>query len=280
MRNPLARVTTSTGVKLHGLHVVPDMNRTNTVVLHLHGIAGNFYENPFIENLIDFYTSQGLAFMPVNTEFHDLSSLEGRFETCLDDISAWLEFASQAGYSNVILESFSFGSFQLPFFLNSDRVRSSGRFPAFKALVLMAPVDNVSLYWGGSEEARAARVERVRAIANEDPSALVPKDIFDGWLLSTGTFLNLVDFNTNVDIFPFRTGTLKNTYLTKIQLPTFAVKGGGDFTVIPSIESEMAQLRDIGYDAVQIPGAPHNFEQHEPELVAQLSSWLRDHQLI
>lgn len=65
MRTSFCRIYIKDGLELHGLLYKPD-KKTNKVVAHVHSMAGNFYENKFLDNLAKILTSNGIAFCPFN----------------------------------------------------------------------------------------------------------------------------------------------------------------------------------------------------------------------
>ena len=48
MKTSLHRITTSDGIELVGLLYEPEV-ATKKILVHVHGMAGNFYENKFLD---------------------------------------------------------------------------------------------------------------------------------------------------------------------------------------------------------------------------------------
>lgn len=273
MKASLVRVVTSDSMELQGLHYVASATGPPAVVFHLPGIWGNFYENPFIDYFADFYPAHGYSFMTVNTRDHDAGAIEGRFEDCAKDIQAWLNFAAVQGYRQAVLQGHSLGGLKAVYYLQVPDV-SRGQLE-IGALILLSPFDNIAFYSSGDDALRQQQLAKVRAIAANDPSMLVPRDVWDMWMLSAGTYLELVEANGTADIFPFRRGTLEGTALSRVTVPVFAAVGGEDFAAFPSPKAELEQLSELPeVHAVLIEGAPHNFAGREPALVDELSPWL------
>lgn len=63
--NKLVQVNTLDGLYLHGYYA-PTQDK-KTVLLHIHGFEGNFYENNFIYVLADELEKNNIAFLTVNT---------------------------------------------------------------------------------------------------------------------------------------------------------------------------------------------------------------------
>ncbi|TAN57334.1 hypothetical protein EPN15_04780 [Patescibacteria group bacterium] len=70
MKTTLVRTYTSDKLQLDGLIFEPD-KKSRIVVLHIHGMAGNFYENYFLDQMAKQFTAAGYAFLPGNTRGHD-----------------------------------------------------------------------------------------------------------------------------------------------------------------------------------------------------------------
>lgn len=66
IREPkLLQITTADGLYLHGYYV-PSKGKENAL-LHIHGFAGNFYENDFVHVLASELEYKKVAFLTVNT---------------------------------------------------------------------------------------------------------------------------------------------------------------------------------------------------------------------
>jgi len=271
MKSQLIRMVTSDNSELQGL--LYDAH-PGTVALHLHGIWGNFYENPFIDHFASFYPEHGLSFLTVNTRDHDGGAIYSQFSDCLQDIDSILSFAARKGYQEAILQGHSLGALKAAYYLL--HVRPELHPIKVKGLVLLSPFDNIAFYSSNNSDLRVQQLTKVRAALQSDPRALVPEDVWGTWMLSANTYLELVEDGGKADIFPFRRRTLRETAITKLDIPVFAAVGGSDFAASPSPASEYAQLRELpNVTPVLIDGAPHNFAGCEPVLLSHLLEWLR-----
>lgn len=52
MKQKLVRINSIDGIELPGILYTPDIS-TNKIVIHVHGLSGNFYENRFLDNLAE-----------------------------------------------------------------------------------------------------------------------------------------------------------------------------------------------------------------------------------
>ncbi|WP_295730420.1 alpha/beta fold hydrolase [uncultured Limosilactobacillus sp.] len=115
--------------------------KVTTVVIAITGIHGNFYSNPFYVNIgrtlskagIDFIyaqTADAFGEMPtvnVKTGKEELiGSWNEDFNNTDEDIEAYLNYAEQKGYQNIILAGHSLGANKVIYYLarhHSDRVK-------------------------------------------------------------------------------------------------------------------------------------------------------------
>ena len=65
MKQQLVRIKSIDGIEMAGNLYEPE-EKTNKIVIHVHGLNGNFYENNFIDNISKSYTDKGYAFLPFN----------------------------------------------------------------------------------------------------------------------------------------------------------------------------------------------------------------------
>ena len=75
MKTKLVRVVTSDKLVLHGVLYTPEKG-TDKVVVHIHGMGGNFYENHFVDLMAEEFTKNGVAFLTGNNRGHEQRSLK------------------------------------------------------------------------------------------------------------------------------------------------------------------------------------------------------------
>ena len=126
-------VPTRRGSVLNGVLFRSDEGRGKSVLIAITGIHGNFYSNPFYYNFgetlnssaIDFiYAQTNDAFnrietVNVNTGKPEvIGSYNEYFSYTDEDIDAYLDFAHQEGYRNVILAGHSLGANKVIYYLS------------------------------------------------------------------------------------------------------------------------------------------------------------------
>src|SRR4030042_6917217 len=152
LESKFIRITTADGLELHGLLFEPNEKTTNALI-HIHGWVGNFYENKFIDYIAKEAVSKGYAFLTFNNrgtgiitdlikrkkskvEYVKIGGSLEKFEDCIIDIKAVIDFVSKKGYKKIILQGHSLGCQKITFYQYKTKDKR------IKGLILLAPVDD------------------------------------------------------------------------------------------------------------------------------------------
>ena len=154
MKGELCRTLTADGLELHGFLAMPEWDRPDTFVIHVHGLAGNFYENRFIENVGEAVVDSGQGFLTVNTrgrdylsdfilerpdgtkEYRQIGGIHEIFEECVEDIEAWIAYLRTRGARHFILQGHSHGALKVTYYLYSKPDS------CVDSLILLSPSDD------------------------------------------------------------------------------------------------------------------------------------------
>lgn len=143
------KIHTKRGVLLDGA-LFSSLQKSDTVMIAITGIHGNFYSNPFYYNIgntlsaagIDFvYAQTNDAFGAIRTQNtvtgndEVIGSWNERFEWALDDVEAYVNYAENAGYKHIILGGHSLGANKVIFFLSKTHDQRVEKF------LLMSPAN-------------------------------------------------------------------------------------------------------------------------------------------
>ena len=127
-------VPTKRGVVLNGvLFRQNEKKETDTVMIAITGIHGNFYSNPFYYNIGDALNSDNIDFIYAQTNDafgqietinvhtgnkETIGSWNERFSYTDEDIEAYLDFAEEEGYEHIILAGHSLGANKVIYYLS------------------------------------------------------------------------------------------------------------------------------------------------------------------
>jgi len=178
-------VATKSGTVLNG--VVFPAPETDTVVIAITGIHGNFYSNPFYYTIGDTLSTAGIDFIYAQTrdafgQMEIVNAKTGKtevigswnedFTRSDDDIAAYVDYAAQAGYKNIILAGHSLGANKVIYYLSKHAD------PRVKKFILLSPANIRHLTSQVSEQEKSI-VAQFRE--NGRGQELLPFD-FIGWL--------------------------------------------------------------------------------------------------
>lgn len=286
MNAEFIRFTTQDELILQGIVYKP-LNQTNKAYLHIHGMAGNFYENKFLDAMAKELTDAGYAFLSINTRGHDIIAdfpIAGSeekykrigdtyeiFEQCLLDSEPAVDYLEQKGYSEIVLCGHSLGAAKAVYYL----AKTQGL--RVKKLILMSPPDMVGL--AEKESSHKELLEQSKdLIAQGKGEELLPMKIWNWYYLSANTYIDLNSRDYPVDIF--------NTYdkdkpslLSEIKVPTLAFFGSKDDAVIMQPREALEIIKSKAtnaprFDTDVIEDAPHSYFGKETEMAQRIVSWL------
>ncbi len=283
MKTTFCRTTTADNLRLEGLLFEPD-KKSSTGVLHIHGMAGNFYENIFLDSMAEEYTKAGYAFLTVNTSGHDFIadlSIAGekesykrvgqifeKFEDCISDIDAWLKFFKSKGYDKLILQGHSLGAVKIVYYLHKKPESN------LVALIIASPPDMLGSTRVEAEKKNFERdfAEAKKLVAEGKGKVFLSNMIWSWYYISAETYLNIIADGAEADVFPIlRGGDFKE--LESVKIPILAFYGGTDHATVFSPEKD---LKNEKSKTLLIGTASHSYFKHEKQTALAVVNWLKE----
>ena len=278
MKQELVRINSIDGIEQPGILSIPDVD-TNKIVIHVHGLNGNFYENRFLDILAATYTNKNYAFLTFNNRGRDFitellkgddaiiigGSLE-RFKDCILDIEGVINWAKAKGYKEIILEGHSYGCNKVLYYYNHKKDKS------IKKIVLLAPCDIPSegKKFLNVEEYEKAKMEATELVNQGKETELIDFSVMANGKIAAGTYY--YDFlpGGENDFIRYSEGKkAKSKVLNSIDVPVLVIFGSSDECVlIETIDTVEGYLRNNINDCnIQIiEGANHSYENKYQEL--------------
>lgn len=286
MKTKFVRIVTKDKLILSGNLYSPDKT-TKKTILHIHGMSGNFYENLFLDYMAYEFTKNGYSFFSVNNRgagtFFDfpikgkkeahkrIGNAYEKFEECIFDIKAGIDFLEKEGFKEIILQGHSLGAVKVAYYMAKTKDKRVSK------LILVSPSDMVGLTEDKDHTKRMSLSKRL--ITEGKGSELLP-DLLWGWArLSAATYVNLSERNTAVDVF--------NTYdkeapscIKDITIPILAILGGTDDAAILPIKEALEVIKNKAKKAPRfgkliIGKAPHSYFGYEKSLAKGIVDWLK-----
>lgn len=287
MNTKFLRITTKDKLILQGILYLPDQ-KTKKAYLHIHGMAGNFYENKFLDAMAKELTHEGYSFMSINTRGHDIIAdfpIAGpeekykrigdayeKFEECLLDIKPAIDYLEKEGYLQIILCGHSLGAVKVAYYIARTQDQR------VKKLILMSPPDMV-----GSAEKESYHKDLLgqaqKMVSEGHGEELLPIKIWGWYHLSANTYVDLNSRDYPIDIFNTYDKD-KSSILREIRIPTFAFFGGRDDAAIwpPKEALEIIKSKAVNtprFDIDIVEDAPHSYFDKEKEMAKKITDWLK-----
>lgn len=239
MRQELIRINSTDGIELPGILYTPDDN-TNKIVIHIHGLSGNFYENRFIDILAKTYTNKGYALITFNNRGKDYITemLKGDdaivagscyelFEECILDIEGIVNWVKDKGFNEIALQGHSYGCNKVIYYYDKKRE------DCIKNIVLLAPCDipkEIEIYTG--DEYQNCIKSATNLVKNNKEDELIDFNVFANGKISAKTFYTDFLYESSCDFFRYREKNTKSKILNKIQIPVLIIFGSEDSCVL------------------------------------------------
>lgn len=288
MKTSFLRQTTDDKLILQGQLYEPE-ETTKSLILHIHGMSGNFYENRFLDAMASTFTNSGWAFLTPNTRGHDfiadfpIAGSEEKykrvgnvfeiFEECVLDIKCWMDFAERKGFENIILQGHSLGCSKAVYYLFKTGDKR------IQKLILASQADMVGLglMWDKYKEMTSL----AKKLIKEGKGNQILPEILDGWsYLSAKTHLDFHTPGNPIDVFNTYDKNARSQALEAINIPTLAFMGNNkDSYLTKTPEESLDIVRNKmtncpKLDTHIIKGAPHSYFGHEQEVADLIINWL------
>jgi len=288
----LVKTITSDGLELAGFWMD---QKSDTAVFHSHGTAGDFYTHKFIEVEGEKLSKLGISFLTANNRGHDVyadirkhtkkgvewNQVGGgfeKFEDCLLDIGAWLDFLSKQGIKKVILQSHSLTSKILYYQYHKHDPRIAG-------LILLSSQNDAGLmyYALGKEKYEQTNKEILKMVQEGKGNQKLPKELSPvSYETSALMYLGYLTEEGPGTLTPYHSPQSPQwRVLEAIHEPILAMYGGEDAYMKPSVEVAAKLMKQHAKSAKSITvqlveGANHSYIGHEGQLVDAISKWIKE----
>jgi pimeloyl-ACP methyl ester carboxylesterase len=283
-RGEIVKFLTEDRIELQGFFVD---SSSREGLLHIHGLSGNFYENSFIDFEADLAEKKKISLLSMNTRGHDYvndlvkfggdgkgriinigGALE-KFEDCVHDIKAGIDFLKKKGCNRIILQGHSTGCQKISYYQFIERNKD------VISLILLAPADDINIIkktLGGSYGMAIRTAEEM--IKNKKGDDFMPKGTASLPVISASRlYSNSHPNSVEACLFDY-TGEMKE--IASLSVPIVAIFGDRDvYLTMPAVKTlEILKSKNPQCETHVIDGAPHNFRGYEPELMNILGVWI------
>jgi pimeloyl-ACP methyl ester carboxylesterase len=272
----IIQVHTKDDVADAGMLLTPPMSGAKPIiVIWIHGAAENFYSPTYLA-IGRALAKQGYTVISANTRMHDLGNVDawrgekrirggmywGVPSEQVRDIAAWIDFACELGFKQVVLAGHSAGA-------NAVREYQAQTQDTRIAGVVLASADV-------RPDRRVPPPEWISK-AKQDIADGRPEELVQGPFLSAATFLDIV--NRPPEFTDFFGELSSNAGVTRIHCPLFVILGTdgdvGNEEDLEKIKSAIKRLptRPSRVDTALIQGADHMYDGQENHVAQVIANW-------
>lgn len=288
-------INAADGTKMKALLYATGENES--IIIHVHGMAGNFYENSFIESIAFSCNKKGIDYLCFNNRGHDyiadcervttegIESYMGggayeKFDDCVYDIKGVINWSLSKGYKKIYLEGHSSGANKIAYSYNRLKLSVEDN-QKIKGVIFISPCDDIGIYEADVDEADRIKSRNLAQnyINEGKEDELMPMGTFFDYLLSAKTFMDCFKDSSPLDMFPYRKGDITGSDLEKIDVPILVIFGNDGEFILQDIEEIKTMYKRTKLKEVQvkvIDGAGHSYKEHEHELAELIIKWIKE----
>lgn len=291
MKGELVKAITTDGLELKGFF---SDQKSEITVFHSHGTAGDFYTHEFIEVEGNELAKEKISFLTANNRGHDvyadirhhkkgkvewtqIGGGQERFEDCLLDIDAWINFLVTRGVKKIILQSHSLTQKILYYQSTKANKKVIGQIhisPCNDAGLMKSILGDKKYLKTNKMISEMVKLGKGNNKLSGQLSAVCPMNAvaYSGYLIEEGVG----------NLFPYHNSLSKKwTVLEKTIEPLLAIFGGDDTYIKPSnkIASDLFKQKNKNAETKIIKGADHSYIGYEKELVKVIFDWIKKNYL-
>jgi len=292
MKGELVRITTKDGLELVGFFID---KKSDIAVLHFHGTSGDFYTHKFVEVEGEKLAKENISFLTANNRGHDVyadirkhkngkvewTQIGGgfeKFEDCLLDIDAWIDFLIKRGIKKIILQGHSLSQKILYYQYVKKNPNVIGQ------IHLSPQNDDGLMYYALGEKKYQEINKKIKQIIKEGRgNEVLPKEYSPVSYVTSAQMYHgyLTDYGAGT-LTPYHNPQSKNwQVLEKTTDPLLVIFGSKDAYMKPSPETAAKLMKEKAKSAKSvmvklIKGATHSYLCYEKELVEIIFDWIKN----
>lgn len=290
MEGQLVRTITSDGLELAGFFA---KGKSDIAVFHSHGTSGDFYTHKFIETEGEMLAQKGISFLTANNRGHDVfadirkhegkkvgwASVGGgfeRFEDCLIDIAAWLEFLQTQGIKRIILQGHSLSQKGMYYQHIKKDKRVVGQ-------IHLSPQNDAGIMYYALGEKKYKEVnKRVEKMVREGRgNKILEKELSPvSYVTSALMYYGYLTEQGAGTLTPYHNPASPNwKTISEVKEPMLVVFGSEDVYMKPSVKTASELIKEKTKSTPDttveiISGATHSYLDYEKQLTSKIEHWI------
>jgi alpha-beta hydrolase superfamily lysophospholipase len=256
--------------------------KNKTLIIHIHGMGGNFYWNTFIQPIANTLKGSKYDLFTINTrgngyitKFYQgknkkyIGVAHEKIEESIFDVQGAINFAKKLGYTEFVLSGHSTGCQKMIYYQSKKQNKN------VKAVILLAPGDDYSI----DKKEKGKNFTKAVNFAKKQVQKGKGDEILPAWIskYSAKRYLSFADStNTESQLLNYN-GDLK--HFSKIKAPVLAVFGNNDEYLETTAQAAFEKLREKTnsefLETIIIKNTNHGFKKKESELAKTILEFLQ-----
>ena len=282
---------TGDGLKLKGVHWTSDIK--DICIVFTPGMTGNIIEDNypqiwgeyFSKNKIGFLYGHNRGYSHINEievlnkitneiEYKKFGTVYEKFEDSYYDVDLWINKAKSLGYKRIILLGHSLGCNKNVYFLNKENNE------LVKGLILASPPDIVGMMKNKKFQPNyKILLKEAKELEMKHSNRLMRNLTWDWYNLSSTTFLNMIEDESLIDIFPLIRNPEKFKIFEKVKLPILCFLAEDD-NIIESPKKDLDLLKKKAlncnsFESKIFKDTDHCYENKELEVAETILNWIK-----
>lgn len=288
MKGELVKTITSDGLELAGFFIG---KKSDIAVLHFHGTAGDFYTHKFIEVEGEKLAAAGISFLTANNRGHDVYAdirrhknrkvdwiqIGGgfeKFEDCVYDIRAWVDFLQKRGIKKIILQGHSLSQKNLYY----QHLKKDGR--VIGQIQISPQNDDGLMFYSLGEKKYHEINKKIKKMVGEGRGKeTLPKELSPvSYVTSAQMYSGYLTDYGNGTLTPYHNPDSPNwKIISQVKLPLLVIFGSRDVYMKPSakIAAKIIKYKNKSAEVILIENASHSYVGYEKKLAETIFNWIK-----
>lgn len=271
---------TEDGLKLPMVHFESDVK--DICVIMIHGMCGTIVDNYFATVWGEMLSKNNIGFIYEHNRGHsienDIVMKDGSFKRCgcmyeifeesIYDIDLAIHTAKELGYKRVILLGHSYGCNKVIYYYYKKH-------PDILGIILASAPDMIGSHKLGQADYQELLIEAKNNVDNGEPTKLLHKMVEDYMYMSSQTYYNWYNLNSNLNNLPVIENPDKWEQFECIDIPILTFSGLLEedyYKHLDLLKMKATSCNDFEYKYIDNTG--HTYWNKEEEIGKLILDWI------
>lgn len=272
---------TEDGLRLPIIHF--NSNEKDICVIFIHGMCQTILDNYFATVCGNILSKNNIGFLYEHNRGHsienDILMKDGTYTRCgcmyeifedsIIDIDLAINKAKELGYKKIVLMGHSYGCNKLIYYCYKKH-------PNILGLILASAPDMIGLQLYHQKDYKALIREAKENIDNGNPTKIVSNLIEDYMYMSSQTYYNWFNENSNLDNLPVMKNSENWSQFESIDVPILTFSGTEEtdnYLHLDLLKSKAINCKRFDYQYIN--GANHFYIDNEEEIGSLILNWIQ-----